>query len=127
MSLRDETRFYATVAFLEILDTYDVYVKATIAAHLKHFEQAWCNSNHDGDLPSSNQFEAYTDVRGPYRLGQIRLGPGHGYRALVMLLNGRAEAYWVYLFKKGKRRQPEDMQRGRIKAQQLWIEIEKRQ
>ena len=63
VSLRDETRFYATVAFLEILDTYDVYFKATIAAHLKHFEQAWCNSNHDGDLPSSNQFEAYTDVR----------------------------------------------------------------
>jgi hypothetical protein len=65
-----------------------------------------------------------TDVDGPYRLGQIRLGPNHGYRSLAMFLDKSSSAYWIYVYKKVRDRQPEDMERGRRIAQRLWNEIE---
>jgi hypothetical protein len=40
-----------------------------------------------------------------------------------MFLNGRPDAYWVYAFKKGKGRQPEDMDRARVLAQRYWEKI----
>lgn len=125
MSSRRNTKFEQTKSFKKLLYEYDALIKKRITAHIIQFEIAWCDSKDDGELPSGYYFESYTDVDGPYRLGQIRLGPNHGYRALAMFLDRSSNAYWVYLYKKVRDRQPEDMERGRRVAQRLWNEIER--
>jgi len=40
-----------------------------------------------------------------------------------MVLEENTDAYWVYAFKKGKSRQPEDMNRARVLAQRHWEKI----
>ena len=127
MNPRDETEFKMIQNFIGILDEYDYQVVAAIVAHLHHFKEVWCNSRHDGELSGGYCFEAYKDVNGPYRLGQIRVGPDHAYRALAMFLDGYPEAYWVYLFKKVRNKQQSDMNRGRILAQQFWLTLKEKQ
>src|SRR5437763_1564477 len=92
------------------------HVNRTITPHINHFEIAWRDSRHDGDLPSGFHAEQDKEVVGPFQLYQIRVGPGNlpRYRAWVMFLDGSTDAYWVYAFKKGKGRQPEDMDRARV-------------
>jgi hypothetical protein len=43
-----------------------------------------------------------------------------------MFLDEGTDAYWVYAFKKGKDRQPEDMNRARVLAQRYWEKIKER-
>lgn len=120
MGSRSETVFFKLNSFTEIVDGYDKHVNRRITAHIIHFEIAWCASRHDGDLPSGYCTEQDKEVDGPYQLYQIRVGPGHSYRAWVMFLDRRSDAYWVYAFKKVKDRQPEDMNRARVLAQRHW-------
>ncbi len=117
--LRSATVFRSVASFTSALNEFDMPVVASINAHLLHFERAWKASRHDGEIPTGFYFEAYADVDGPYRLCQIRVGPNHGFRALVMFLNNSPDAYWIYIFKKVKNRQPEDMKRARTLAQRL--------
>lgn len=124
VSSRSNTKFEQIRIFKKLLSEYDGLIKKRITAHIIQFEIAWCASNDDGELPSRYYFESYTDVDGPYRLGQIRLGPNHGYRSLAMFLDKSSSAYWIYVYKKVRDRQPEDMERGRRIAQRLWNEIE---
>lgn len=126
VSLRSATVFRSVVSFTSALDGFDVSAAAIISAHLMHFEKAWKASRHDGEIPTGFVFEAYIDVDGPYRLCQIRVGPGHGFRAIVMFLDNSPEGYWIYIFKKVRDRQPDDMKRARTLAQRLWDELEKR-
>jgi|SRR5712692_7908021 len=125
MSSRSGTVFYKLTSFIEIVEGFDKRVIKVITAHIIHFEIAWCASKHDGELPSGYHTEQDKEVVGPYQLYQIRVGPGNprGYRAWVMFLNGSPDAYWVYTFKKGKGRQPEDMDRARVLAQRHWEKI----
>ncbi len=125
MGSRSETVFRRLVNFSTALDELDTSVAASIIAHIIQFEKAWKVSKHDGEIPSGFHFEPYLRVDDPYRLCQIRVGPKHGYRALAMFLNRSSDAYWIHLFKKVKNRQPEDMQRARILAQQLWNELKR--
>lgn len=128
MSSRSKTVFFKLISFTEIVDGYDKHVNSRITAHLNHFEIAWCASRHDGDLPSGFHAEQDKEVVGPFQLYQIRVGPGNpsGYRAWVMFLDKSTDAYWVYAFKKGKDRQPEDMNRARVLAQRYWEKIKER-
>ena len=125
MGSRSKTVFFKLISFTEIVDGYDKQVNRRITAHINHFEIAWCTSRHDGDLPSGFHAEQDKEVVGPFQLYQIRVGPGNppGYRAWVMFLDGSTDAYWVYAFKKGKGRQPEDMDRARVLAQRHWEKI----
>jgi hypothetical protein len=128
MGARSETVFSRLSSFTEVVDGFDKSVKNAITAHIIHFEIAWCASKHDGELPSGYHAEQDKEVVGPYQLYQIRVGPGRtrGYRAWVMFLDGSPDAYWVYAFKKGKGRQPEDMERARVLAQRHWEKIRRR-
>lgn len=126
MSIRSGTVFYRDAGFTSALDKFDYSVVAAINAHIIHFERAWRASKHDGDIPAGFCLEAYHDIDGPYRLYQIRVGPKHGYRATIMFLDRGSDAYWMYVFKKVKDRQPEDMKRARMCAQQLWNELQRR-
>jgi hypothetical protein len=123
---RSATVFRRLASFTEQLDSFDSVVVASVVAHLLQFERAWKMSRHDGEIPSGFHFEAYLKVNEPYRLCQIRIGPKHGYRALVMLLNGKPDACWIYIFKKVKDRQPEDMNRARLLAERHWNELKRR-
>jgi hypothetical protein len=122
---RSKTVFFKLISFTEIVNGYDKQVNRRITAHINHFEIAWCNSRHDGDLPSGFHAEQDKEVVGPFQLYQIRVGPGNppGYRAWVMFLDENTDAYWVYAFKKEKGRQPEDMDRARVLAQRHWEKI----
>ena len=126
MGPRNTAVFYRIASFDNGLNTFDTRVVATIEAHIVHFERAWKASGHDGEIPSSFFFEAYLHVDEPYRLCQIRVGPKRGYRALIMFLNRSPNAFWIYVFKKVKNRQPEDMERARIIAQKLWNQLQER-
>lgn len=126
MTPRNGTKFSTRPTFTEVIDTYDISVAAAIVVHLQYFENAWRASRHDGELPNSFHFEAYTDVDGQYRLGQIRVGANHSYRVLAMFLNERSQAYWIYAYKKVKQRQQKDMERSRLIAQQLWNMIKEK-
>ena len=128
MSSRSETVFFKLISFTEIVDGFDKHVNSRIIAHINRFEIAWCASRHDGDLPSGFHVEQDKEVVGPFQLYQIRVGPGNppGYRAWVMFLKESTDAYWVYAFKKGKDRQPEDMNRARVLAQRFWEKIKER-
>ena len=126
MSSRSETVFRRLASFTKNLDEFDSNVATPIAAHIIQFENAWKVSKHDGEIPSGFHFEAYLKVDEPYRLCQIRVGPKHGYRALVVFLDRSSDAYWIYVFKKVKDRQPEDMNRARVLAQKLWNELKRR-
>jgi hypothetical protein len=125
VSSRSKTVFFKLISFTEIINGYAKQVNRRITAHINHFEIAWCDSRHDGDLPSGFHAEQDKEVVGPFQLYQIRVGPGNppGYRAWVMFLDGSTDAYWVYAFKKGKGRQPEDMERARVLAQRHWEKI----
>lgn len=112
-------------SFTEIVERFDKRVNQAINAHAAHFEKAWRASRHDGELPDGFEMEQDTEIVGPFQLYQIRVGPGRGYRADVMFLHESPEAYWVYAFKKGKRRQPEDMERARVLAQRQWEKIKR--
>jgi hypothetical protein len=122
---RSETIFYKLTSFTEGLDGFDKRVSTAITAHIIRFEIALCASGHDGELPSGYHTEQDKEVYGPYQLYQIRVGPGNprGYRASAMFLDESPEAYWVYTFKKGKGRQPEDMNRARVLARRHWEKI----
>lgn len=126
MSLRSATVFSTIESFTLALNEFDVSVVASINAHIVLFEKAWKGSKHDGEILSGFEFEAYTGVSGPYRLCQIRVGPGRGFRALVMFPNDSSEAYWIYIYKKVRNRQPDDMDRARTLAQRLWDKLQKR-
>lgn len=125
MGVRSKTVFFRLMSFTKIVDGYDKHVNSRIIAHINHFEIAWCTSRHDGDLPSGFHAEQDKEVVGPFQLYQIRVGPGNppGYRAWVMFLDESTDAYWVYAFKKGKGRQPKDMDRARVLAQRHWEKI----
>jgi hypothetical protein len=122
---RSDTVFSKLSIFIEIVDGYDKHVNRRITAHINRFEIAWCASRHDGDLPSGFRAEQDKEVVGPFQLYQIRVGPGNppDYRAWVMFLDEGIDAYWVYVFKKGKGRQPEDMERARVLALRHWEKI----
>jgi len=124
--MRSNTVFRKLSGFITDLDRLDIAATESIIAHIIQFERAWKASRHDGELPSGFQFEAYLKVAEPYRLCQIRVGPKRGYRALVMIPDGGSDAYWIYVFKKVKDRQPEDMKRARSIAQRLWDELQRR-
>ncbi len=126
MGTRSNTVFRKLSGFTTALDAFDTSVAAAITAHILQFERAWKASRHDGELPTGFRFEAYLKVDAPYRLCQIRVGPKHGYRALVMFLDSSSDAYWIDIFKKVKDRQPEDMKRARLLAQRLWDELKRR-
>ena len=128
MGSRSKTVFFKLKSFIEIVDRYDKHVNRRIIAHINHFEIAWCASRHDGDLPSGFHAEQDKEVVGPFQLYQIRVGSGNprGYRAWVMFLDASTDAYWVYVFKKGKDRQPENMNRARVIAQRYWEKIKER-
>ena len=123
VSSRSETVFFKLLSYNEAVDGFDGRVIKAITAHIVHFEIAWCASRHDGDLPSGYCTEQDKDVDGPYQLYQIRVGPKRGYRAWVMFLDGCSDAYWVYAFKKGKDRQPEDMKHAREITRRHWEKI----
>lgn len=128
MGWRSETVFEQLTNFVEVVEGFDKRNTKIIVAHIIHFEMAWCNSKHDGELPSG--FHAEQDKEeagGPYQLYQIRVGPGNprGYRAWSMFLDGSSNAYWVHAFKKGKGRQPEDMERARVLARRHWEKIKR--
>jgi hypothetical protein len=120
---RSNTVFRKLFGFTTAVDMFDMSVVAAINAHILQFERAWKASRHDGELPTGFRFEAYLKVDEPYRLCQIRVGPKHGYRALVMFLDRSSDAYWIYVFKKVKDRQPEDMNRARLLAQRFWHQL----
>ena len=120
MDSRSIAIFYRIASFENALQEFDTTVDAQIEAHIAYFEQAWRASNHDGDIPSGFCFEAYLQVQQAYRLCQIRVGPGHGYRCVVMVLDRSSAAYWVYAFKKTRNRQPKDMARACEIAEKLW-------
>jgi hypothetical protein len=122
---RSATVFRRLASFTELLDSFDSVVVASIVAHMLQFERAWRASRHDGEIPSGFHFEAYLKVSEPYRLCQIRVGPKHGYRALVMLLDRTSDACWIYIFKKVKDRQPADMNHARLLAETHWNEAKK--
>lgn len=124
MSIRNGTVFRTVKSFTNALNKFDGPVAATISAHISNFERAWKASKHDGEIPSGFCLEFDKDAKGPYRLYQVRVGPKHGYRADVVFLDSGSNAYWVYTFKKVRNRQPEDMQRARFYAQQLWEELQ---
>lgn len=126
MGTRSTTVFRKLSGFTAALDRFDMSVVAALTAHILQFERAWRASRHDGELPTGFHFEAYLKVDEPYRLCQIRVGPKHGYRALVMFPDKSSDAYWVHIFKKVKDRQPEDMKRARLLSQRLWDEIKGR-
>ncbi len=123
MGARSETVFYQLRSFIKVVDGFDKSVNKMITAHIIHFQVAWKASRHDGELPSSCCVEQNKKVDGPYQLYQIRVGPGRGYRAWVMFLDNSPDAYWIYVFKKTKDRQPEDMERARVLAQRYWEQI----
>jgi hypothetical protein len=121
---RNITVFFNLSIFNETVDGLGKSVSIPLTAHIHRFEMAWRNSRHDGDIPSGYHTEQdKEEVSGSYHLYQIRVGPKHGYRAWVMILDSRPEAYWVHAYKKGKDRQPEDMERARILAQRHWEKI----
>lgn len=126
MGSRSVTVFRRLASFTTILDKLDSSASAPIVAHIIQFERAWKASRHDGEIPSGFYFEAYLKVDDPYRLCQVRVGPKHGYRALVVFLDRSSDAYWIYIFKKVRDRQPEDMNRARVLAQRLWDELQRR-
>ncbi|HEY1352419.1 MAG TPA: hypothetical protein VGF67_22605 [Ktedonobacteraceae bacterium] len=126
MSTRNATLFYPNDTFIVALNQLDVPVAASVNAHLLHFENVWRASKHDGDIPAGFFLEIYHGVEEPYRLYQIRVGPGHSYRVVIMFLDRGAEAYWVHIFKKVKDRQPADMQRAHLHAQWLWDKLQRR-
>jgi hypothetical protein len=125
VSSRSKTVFFKLICFKDVVDGYNKDVNSRITAHINHFEIAWCDSRHDGDLPSGFHAEQDKEDVGPFQLYQIRVGPGNppGYRAWIMFLDKSTDAYWVYAFKKGKGRQPEDMNRARVLAQRHWEQI----
>jgi hypothetical protein len=123
MGARSETVFYQLRSFIKVVDGFDKSVSKTITDHIIHFQVAWKASRHDGEIPSSCSVEQDKKVNGPYQLYQIRVGPGCGYRAWVMFLSNSPDAYWIYVFKKTKDRQPEDMERARVVAQKYWEQI----
>lgn len=125
MGTRSGTVFHTNASFLEALNTFNYPIVAAINTHVAHFERTWRASQHDGDIPAGFCLEAYHDIEGPYRLYQIRVGPKHGYRANILFLDRGSDAYWMYIFKKVKDRQPEDMKRARIHAQRLWNELQR--
>lgn len=120
MDSRSIAIFYRIASFENALKEFDIAVDAQIEAHITHFERAWKASKHDGDLPSSFCFEAYHRVEHAYRLCQIRVGPNHGYRCVVMFLDRSSAAYWVHVFKKTRNKQPKDMARAYEIAERLW-------
>lgn len=126
MGSRSATVFRRLASCTELLNSFDGPVVASIVAHMMQFERAWKASRHDGEIPSGFHFEAYLKISEPYRLCQIRIGPKHGYRALVMLLDESADACWIYLFKKVRDRQPEDMNRARMLAERYWNQLQRR-
>jgi hypothetical protein len=121
MGTRSKTAFYPLKSFTEVIDRFDTRVGKAITDHINYFQSAWKASRHDGELPSGYCVEQDKEVDGPYRLYQIRVGPGRGYRAWIMFLNNSPDAYWIYAFKKTKDKQPEDMERARVLAQRYWI------
>ena len=123
MVARSETVFFRLRSFIKAIDRFDKHVSGSITAHIIHFEMAWCASRHDGELPSGYCVEQDKKGDGPYQLYQIRVGPGRGYRTWVMFLDDNSDAYWIYAFKKEKDRQPEDMERARVLAQNYWEQI----
>jgi len=124
---RNKTVFSKIASFTEDLNGFDQHVSARISAHINHFEIAWRGSRHDGELPSGYHTEQDKEVVGPFLLYQIRVGPGKtpGYRAWVMFLDKSVNACWVYVFKKGKGRQPEDMRHARERALRHWEMVQK--
>jgi hypothetical protein len=126
VSARSVTVFYSDDSFTDALNQLDVSVVAAVNVHLVRFENAWKASKHDGEIPAGFYLEAYHDVDGPYQLYQIRVGPRHGCRVVVMFLDGGSDAYWVHIFQKVKNRQPEDMKRAHLYAQRLWAKLQRR-
>ena len=126
MHMREDIIFRRLFSFTAELNTFDASVIVVIDNHILQFQRSWKASRHDGELSASFHFEAYVKIDGPYRLCQIRVGPKHGYRALVVFLNGSSGAYWIYIFKKVKDKQPEDMKRARHLAQRFWNDLERK-
>lgn len=121
MNSRNATVFFNLSIFNKVVNGFGTSISSIILAHIQRFEIAWRASKHDGDLPAGFRTEQDKEkVYGLYQLYQIRVGPGHGYRAWVMFLENEPKAYWVYAFKKGKDRQPDDMERARTFARRYW-------
>ncbi|MGH2496708.1 MAG: hypothetical protein ACRDIV_18560 [Ktedonobacteraceae bacterium] len=119
MGSRSDTRFYKISGFIKAIQDLGV-PSAMITEHIAKFERAWCESRMDGDVPSRYHFEHYKKVTDPYRLCHVRVGPNNNYRAVVMFPDGRANAYWIYVYKKEGNREPQEMELARKRAKQFW-------
>ncbi len=126
MGSRSQTKFDRTFIFDEALGAFSKFNAQIILDHIERFQRAWCASNVDGDLNHRFRFEHYKEVRDPYRLCQIRIGPNNNYRAVVMFPDGCFDAHWIYVFKKEGQREPQEMKKAKSIAQEFWKTIKGR-
>lgn len=126
MGSRSETEFFIVRKFSKAVKSFGPVNAARVLNDIRRFEIAWRVSKVDDDLPPGYEFKPYSNVRAPYRLCQIYVGPNNDYRAVVIFPDGRLDAYWIYAFKKEQLNERREVELAKSRAKDLWDTIKGR-
>jgi len=119
---RDERQFSKTKGFDDAVDEFSVN-KLGVLTKVATFEGEWKASASDADISPAFKLKPLNGERGQYRVWQIYAG--QDYRAAVMILMGRVEAYWVHTWKKTKQNNREEVAKAKSRAHRLWEQLQR--
>lgn len=73
------------------------------------------------DMELRNGYQIEVHMTSPYRLWQIYLR--RTYRAFVFCRRAHPDALWIALFRKGKRREQQEVEVAKARARELWNQL----
>lgn len=127
--LRSETQFLLEPKLKKVVNDFGPGDAAIILNNLSSFEQAWKKSITDDDLPSRYKFKQYKGIKRPYKLYQIYVGPNRknlSYRAVIMFYCEFTKACWIYIFKKERMSERQEVDLAIMRAESYWSTVQEK-
>ncbi|HLG61657.1 MAG TPA: hypothetical protein VKY19_06975 [Ktedonosporobacter sp.] len=121
--LRNENPIFSRTQTQKVVNDFGPGDAAIILNNLNSFEQAWKKSITDDDLPSRYKFKQYKGIKRPYKLYQIYVGPNRknlSYRAVIMFYCEFTRACWIYVFKKERMSERQEVELAETRAESYW-------
>ena len=117
---RSAREFSRAEGFDDAVDEFRVN-KLGVLTKVAKFEGEWKASTTDADISPAFKLKPLNGERGQYRVWQIYAGPD--YRAAVMILMRRVEAYWIHTWKKTKQNNRGQVALATSRAHRLWEQL----
>lgn len=119
---RSSTQFHWDPHCEKFVASLPPSIQAVIINDLQSFEQLWKMSTIGTPFPKRYDYKSLHNVPGKYRVCQIRIAQ-RNYRAIILFPDKHLDAWWIYVFKKERKNDRQDVNLGIVKAKDFWNRV----